>query len=98
MPGATSSVLAPSSDGLQPNSDGLHLECQELLVASLLLVASKLQNSTVVPHSCLAAVASSGLLWLLDLFANGSNTLLESIVYVCVSPIICQGLEHAKIL
>ena len=31
-PGDTSSVLAPSSDGLQPNSDGLHL------VASLLLV------------------------------------------------------------
>ena len=24
MPGAASSVLAPSSDGLQPSSDGLH--------------------------------------------------------------------------
>ena len=33
-PGATSSVLAASSDGLQPNSDGLHLVASFLLVES----------------------------------------------------------------
>ena len=35
-PGATSSVLAPSSDGLQPTCDGLHPVAPLLLVAEFL--------------------------------------------------------------
>ena len=39
MPGATSSVPATSSDGLQPNSGGLHL-----VASSLYVMGSKLNQ------------------------------------------------------
>ena len=43
-PGATSSVLAPRSDGLQPNSDGLHL------VASCQMAPSLRSSSMKMGH------------------------------------------------
>ena len=57
MPGATSSVLVTSSNGLQPNSDGLHPSSFLLLVvmpgatfvASLLLVAISFVTNGNVP-------------------------------------------------